>query len=260
MTDSVARFRALHQPGTPLLMPNAWDVGSARVLQSLGFTALATTSSGAAAAAGLPDGRLGRDAALEQAAMLARAVEIPVSADLENGFADDPDGVAATFRAAADTALAGASVEDWSATEIYPAPLAIERVRAAVQAAAGRLLVTARAENHIRGIDDLDDTIARLRAFADAGADVVFAPGLREASDIRSVVDAVDVPLSVLVLDGVPPVSELGRLGVARVSVGGAFAFGAYATLESAAGELRAGGDGYLAAARAGGELVRRAL
>ncbi len=176
--------------------------------------------------------------AIGHGAELAAAVKIPVSADLENCFADTPEGVAETIRAAAATGLAGGSIEDWSGSEIYERELAVERVRAAVEAAAGEFVVTARAENLIRGIDDLDDTIARLQAFAAAGADVLFAPGLASADQIRAVLSSVNAPLSVLILPGVPPVRELAELGVRRVSVGGAFAFTAYGALVRAAREI----------------------
>jgi 2-methylisocitrate lyase-like PEP mutase family enzyme len=257
----VDRFRALHHAGDILLMPNAWDLGSARILEHLGFLALATTSSGAAAALGKLDGQLGRDSALTHAAELAAAVDVPVSADLENGFADEPEGVARTIERAASTGLAGASVEDWSGSAIYGLALAVERIRAATETAAGRLLITARAENHIRGVDDLKDTIARLQAYEQAGADVLFAPGLRGAEQIRAVVDAVETPLSVLAMPGVPPVGELAELGARRVSVGGAFAFAAYAAMASAGRELQERGTyGHLGPAAEGTKLARGAF
>jgi 2-methylisocitrate lyase-like PEP mutase family enzyme len=232
------RFRALHAADELFVMPNAWDVGSARLLEHLGFAAIATTSSGFAAALGRLDGGIDREMAIGHGAELASAVEIPVSADLENCFADAPEGVAETIQAAAATGLAGGSVEDWSGSEIYERGLAVERVRAAVEAAAGHFTITARAENLIRGVDDLDDTITRLQAFAAAGADVLFAPGLASADQIRAVLSSIDAPLSVLMLPGVPPVGELAELGVRRVSVGGAFAFTAYGALVRAAREI----------------------
>jgi 2-methylisocitrate lyase-like PEP mutase family enzyme len=244
--SAVERFRALHQADELFVMPNAWDVGSARLMEHLGFRAIATTSSGAAAALGRLDGEIDRETAVGHGAELAAAVDIPVSADLENCFADAPEGVAETISDAAATGLAGGSIEDWSGTEIYERELAVERVRAGVAAAAGRFVVTARAENLIRGVDDLDDTIARLQAFAAAGADVLFAPGLASADQIRAVLSSVDVPLSVLVLPGVPPLPELAELGVRRVSVGGGLAFASYGALVKAAREmLDAGTYGY---------------
>jgi 2-methylisocitrate lyase-like PEP mutase family enzyme len=256
--SAVEDFRALHHADEILLTPNPWDAGSARLLEHLGFRALATTSSGSAAARGLLDGRLGREAAIAHGAELADAVGVPVSADLDNCVADEPEGVAETIRQALGTGLAGASVEDWSGTAIYDRELAVERVRAATEAAAGQLVITARAENHIHGIDDLDDTVARLQAYAAAGADVVFAPGIVTAEQIRAVVDSVDVPVSVLARPGCPSVAELAELGVRRVSVGGSFAFAAYAALVDAARELQGAGTyGYLEAAGRGSAMVR---
>lgn len=220
-------------------MPNAWDVGSAKILQHLGFQALATTSSGSAAAQGKVDGDIGQEAALSHCAELVGAVTVPVSADLENCFADDDAGVAEVIRRAVAAGLAGASIEDWSGTAIYDRALAAQRVQAAVEAADGSLVITARAENHIHGVDDLGDTIKRLQDFQEAGADVVFAPGIHTLEHIRAVVSSVDVPVSVLARPGVPSVAELVELGVRRVSVGGAFAFAAYGALVDAARELQ---------------------
>jgi 2-methylisocitrate lyase-like PEP mutase family enzyme len=247
------RFLALHHGDAPLLMPNPWDRGTARLLATLGFQALATTSSGFAATLGRPDGRVTREEALAHAADLVEATDVPVSADLENCFAHDPAGVADTVAAAVRSGLAGCSVEDYAGGPgehtdergIYGPALAAERVAAAVEAAHGgpvRLVVTARAENHIRGRDDLDDTIARLQAYQEAGADVLYAPGLVAADDIRRVVASVDRPVNVLALPGAPPVARLGELGVARVSVGGGFAGAALGAVVEAARELRDGG------------------
>ena len=254
-----ARFLALHRPGQPLLLPNPWDIGSARVLESLGFEALATTSSGFAATLGLPDGAVTRDQAIAHAGLIAAATPLPVSADLENGYADDPRDVAETVRLAIAAGLAGCSIEDFtgrSEDPIYETSLAAERIAGAAEAAhAGPrpLVLTARAENHLHGRDDLADTITRLQRYAEAGADVVYAPGLRRAEDIRAVVDAVDRPVNVLALADAPPVSQLADLGVARISVGGAFAFAALGALAEAARELRnAGTYGYLRGAAAG--------
>jgi 2-methylisocitrate lyase-like PEP mutase family enzyme len=233
-------FLALHVRGQPLLMPNPWDVGSARVLASLGFKALATTSSGFAATLGRPDGAVERDEAIAHAAAIVARVDVPVSADLENGFAEDPDGVYATVRAAASAGLAGCSIEDFSGTAIYDVGLAAERVTAAVEAAVIEpgLVLTARAENLIRGNPDLDDTIARLQAYQEAGAHVLYAPGLRSVDDIVRVVTSVDRPVNVLALPGAPSVAELGAAGVARISVGGAFSHVAFGALTRAAREL----------------------
>lgn len=259
-------FLALHRRGDPLLMPNAWDLGSAALLASLGFKALATTSSGHAATLGRLDSGVTRDEALEHAAALSHGTDLPVSADLENGFADEPEGVADTVEKARATGLAGCSIEDYSGGQdaVYELALARERVVAAAEAAhsgAVRLVLTARAENHIRGRDDLADTIARLQAYQEAGADVLFAPGIKRAEDIRQVVQSVDRPVSVLAVPGVPSTAELAGLGVARVSVGGAFAFAALGALSEAATELRDSGTyGYLEQSAIGGRAARTAF
>jgi 2-methylisocitrate lyase-like PEP mutase family enzyme len=262
MTD----FLALHHEGTPLLMPNPWDVGSALLLQSLGFKALATTSSGFAATLGRVDGSVTRDEAIAHGGALAAAVDVPVSADLENCFADDPEGVAQTIRLAVDAGLAGGSVEDYDqgGDAIYDAGLAAERVAAAAEAAhAGSrpFVLTARCENLLHGHRDLDDTIRRLQAYQEAGADVLFAPGIREADQIRQVVESVDRPVNVLALPGAPSVAEMGEIGVSRISVGGAFAFAALGAAAEAARELLEDGTyGYLKLAAPGGKQARAAF
>ncbi len=247
MSDQATRateFLTLHSAETPLLLPNPWDLGSAKLLASLGFKALATTSSGFAATLGRLDGSVTREEALSHAAALVGATDLPVSADLENGFADDPSGVAETVRLALQTGLAGCSVEDFSGHEnepIYETSLAAERVAAAAEAAhAGpvRLVLTARAENYVRGRYDLVDTISRMQAYQEAGADVLFAPGLRDLQDIRQLVAEVDLPVNVLARPGAPSVSELASVGVSRISVGGAFAFAALGAVVEAANEL----------------------
>jgi PEP phosphonomutase and related enzymes len=257
-------FLELHTPGRPLLMPNPWDAGSARILAALGFRALATTSSGFAASLGRPDMAVSRDEALAHAAAIVAAVDVPVSADLENCFADDPAGVAETVRLARETGLAGCSVEDYTGRAddaIYDAALATERVAAAVEAAGDGFVITARAENFLHGRPDLDDTIARLRSFAEAGAPVLFAPGLTTREQIGAVVEAVDRPLSVLAFAAAPPVAELAELGVARISTGGALAFAAYGALVEAGRELLdAGTYGYWSRAKTGRELAGTAF
>jgi 2-methylisocitrate lyase-like PEP mutase family enzyme len=252
-------FHDLHQPGTPLLMPNPWDAGSAKVLASLGFAALATTSSGFAATLGRLDGNVTLEEALAHAAVIAAAVDVPVSADFENAFADDPATVAANIARAAGTGLAGVSIEDFTGRAddpIYAAGLAAERVAAAAQAAHRgpvRLVLTARAENYLHGRRDLADTIARLQAYQAAGADVLYAPGLTAADDIAAVVAAVDRPVNVLAMAATPPVATLAELGVARISVGGAFAWVAVDALAAAGRELlEAGTYGYAARSAAG--------
>jgi 2-methylisocitrate lyase-like PEP mutase family enzyme len=241
--DRARTFKDLHVPGRPLLMPNPWDTGSAKLLASMGFQALATTSSGYAATLGQPDGAVGREASLAHAAIIVAAVGVPVSADLENGFADDPGGVLATVQGAVAVGLAGCSVEDAnirSDTPIYDLGLAVERVGAAVEGArtGAGLVLTARAENFIRGHPDLDDTIARLQAYQEAGADVLYAPGLSDIGDIRRVVAEVDRPVNVLARAGLAPVAELAEAGVARISVGGAFSQVALAAVVAAGREL----------------------
>jgi 2-methylisocitrate lyase-like PEP mutase family enzyme len=268
MTDQarrVARFRELHRPGTPLLIPNPWDAGSARLLASLGFEALATTSSGFAMTLGRLDGSVTRDEAIAHAAQIVAATDLPVSADLENGFADDPAGVAETAREAVRAGLAGFSVEDFSGEAgIYDRQHAAERVAAAVEvahAADGRLVVTARAENYLHDRPDLHDTIARLQAYQEAGADVLYAPGPTLTQDIEAIVTSVDRPVNVLALPGAPSVAELARLGVSRISVGGAFAFAAFQALATAATELRDEGTyGFTDAAGAGARAAREAF
>ncbi len=262
------RFLELHRAPQPLLLPNPWDAGSAKLLEALGFEALATTSSGFAATLGRLDGAVTREEALAHAAAVVDATALPVSADLENGFADAPADVAQTVRGALGAGLAGCSIEDFTGVEsgpIYCREHAVARVAAAAQAAHDgpvQLVLTARAENHVHGIDDLDDTIARLRAYADAGADVVYAPGLTRAAEIRRVVEAVaPVPVNVLAYAGAPPVGELAALGVKRISVGGAFAFAAVDAVAVAARELLEDGTyGFLQRSRAGSALARRAF
>ena len=265
--DQAQRFLALHRAGEPLLMPNPWDLGSARLLASLGFEALATTSSGFAATLGRNDGAVSRDEAIVHAAVIVAATGLPVSADLENGFADAPAGVAETMRMSIEVGLAGASVEDFTGRAddpIYDIGLAAERIAAAAEAAhggPGRLVLTARAENYLHGRPDLADTIARLQAFQEAGADVLYAPGLRTLEDISQVVREVDRPVNVLALEGMPPVAELAQAGVSRISVGGAFAFAALGAVASAAAELREQGTyGFRAGSAAGAAAARRAF
>jgi 2-methylisocitrate lyase-like PEP mutase family enzyme len=237
-------FLALHHGNDPLLLPNPWDVGSAKILASLGFLALATTSSGHAMTLGRLDGLVTRDEAMAYAASIVSATSLPVSADLERCFADDPAGVAETVALAKEAGLAGCSIEDATGVPdkpIYDAGLAADRVRAAAETAHGsedRLVLTARAENYLHGRPDLADTIARLQAFQDAGADVLYAPGLTRLADIRQVVAEVDRPVNVLAFAGGPPVAELAQVGVRRISVGGAFAFAAAGALVAAAREL----------------------
>jgi 2-methylisocitrate lyase-like PEP mutase family enzyme len=245
MTERAAEFRALHVPGAPLLMPNPWDVGTARLLAGMGFRALATTSAGFAGTQGRTDGNVTRDEALAHAAAMVAAVDVPVSADLENGFADEPAGVAETVRLAAGVGLAGCSVEDWDPRrrELYAVDAAVERVAAAAAAAhAEGIVLTARADGHIHGRrdpEDLDETIRRLQMYAMAGADVVYAPGVDSVDGIRRIVRSVDRPVNVLALPGTPPIARLAELGVARVSTGSGLFWAALGGVASAAEELR---------------------
>lgn len=262
-TDLAARFIALHHGPTPLLLANAWDAGSARLFASLGFCALATTSSGYAASLGRLDGQLTRDETLEHAAELVQATELPVNADLENGFADSPLEIEQNFDLAAQIGLAGASIEDFTGeagSPIYGIDLATERVRAAAEAChrgPTPLILTGRAENFLHGRPDLTDTIRRLQAYQEAGADVLYAPGITRLADIRSVVSSVDRPVNVLAMDETPNVSELGSVGVGRVSVGGAFAFAAFDTAAEAARELlELGTYEYISRSKAGREII----
>lgn len=261
-------FLDLHVPGAPLLMPNPWDVGSARLLVSLGFQALATTSSGHAATLGRLDGGVTRDEAISHAAELAAAVAadgVGVSADLEHGFFDEPDDVAETAELAVAGGLAGFSIEDSTgvaAAPIYDFDFAVDRIAAAASVAgpAGCVL-TARCEMYLYGQRDLDEVIRRLQAYSSAGAHVLFAPGVVDLDEVRTLVDAVDKPVNVLLVPGCPPVAELASVGVARISVGGAFAFAAYGALVEAATELRdAGTTGYRERASIGSKAVRGAF
>jgi 2-methylisocitrate lyase-like PEP mutase family enzyme len=269
MNDTAKRaadFLALHQGDTPLLLANAWDVGSAKLLQWLGFEALATTSSGFAASLGRLDYSVSREEALAHAAALVQATAVPVSADFENGFGDQPAEVAETVRRAAQIGLAGCSIEDWdpAARRVYDLATATRRVAAAAEAAhAGRvrLVLTARAENYLRGNPDIEDTIARLRAFERAGADVLYAPALDRREDLRRLLEAVELPVNVLARRSAPPVSDLAELGVKRVSVGGSFALCAFGAAVGAARELLNDGTyGFAELSAQGAEALRAAF
>jgi 2-methylisocitrate lyase-like PEP mutase family enzyme len=238
-----ARFAELHTTGC-FIMPNAWDIGSARILASLGFPAIATTSAGHAASLGRMDQQVTLDELTEHARLLAAAVDVPVSVDAERCFADDPGGVAAAVEQIADAGVAGISIEDYNPESgIDPIEVAVERVAAAAEAARSvGMTLTARAENHLYGIDDLDDTITRLIAYREAGADVVYAPGLVEIGQIGRVVTETGAPVNVLARTGGPGVAELEAAGVRRISTGGALAFAAYGALAAAGRELLASG------------------
>jgi 2-methylisocitrate lyase-like PEP mutase family enzyme len=236
-----AHFADLHHKPEVFVIPNPWDVGSARILVALGFPALATTSSGHAASLGKPDQHVDLDELLAHVTAIVDAVDVPVNVDAEHGFAADPAGVAHTFARIVDTGAAGASIEDYDpvARQLEPVAVAVERVAAASEVArANGLVLTARAENHLYGVTDLDDTIARLAAYRDAGADCVYAPGLIDLDAIKRVVTEVGVAVNVLALRNGPSVAELGAVGVRRVSTGGSLAFAAYGALAAAGREL----------------------
>lgn len=245
-------FRDLHLGEGLLVLPNPWDAGSAKMLARLGFQALATTSAGLAFSLGRRDaeGAVSRDECLANARAIVEATPLPVAADLENGYGDAPEDCAATIRLAAEAGLVGGSIEDASGradTPIYPLELAVERIHAAVEAARSLdfpFTLAARAENFLHGRADLDDTIRRLVAYAEAGADVLYAPGLRSRDEIKAVVQAV-APRPVNVLVGSPnlrlSLAELADLGVKRVSVGSNLARVAYGEFFLAAGELARG-------------------
>ncbi len=244
VTEKRTAFRELHQSGC-FVMPNPWDIGSARYLASLGFKALASTSSGMAWARGQADNRVGCEAVLAHLAELATATDLPLNADFEGGYADTPEGVAANVRRAVATGIAGLSIEDSTgeaAAPLRPIGEAVARIaaaRAAIDAAGGGVLLTGRAENFIADRPDLSDTVARLQAYAAAGADCLYAPGLRRANDIAAVVKAV-APKPVNILMGTPlfTVAELTAMGVRRISVGGALARAAWGGFAAAARKI----------------------
>ncbi len=245
-------FKTLHERTGVLVLPNPWDAGSAKMLASLGFEALATTSAGLAFSTGKPDGvqLVTLDETLENARTIINATGLPVSADLENGYGDDPASCAATIRRAAAAGLSGGSIEDATGhpdTPIYPFELAVERIKAAVQAARELphpFVLTARAENFLYGRPDLADTIRRLQAFAEAGADVLYAPGLQTKEDINAVVKAVaPKPVNVLLGPDAFSVEELAALGVKRITLGSSLARVAYSAFFRAAASIRQKGS-----------------
>jgi 2-methylisocitrate lyase-like PEP mutase family enzyme len=248
--EKAEAFRALHERDGAFIIPNPWDAGSARLLAHLGFEALATTSAGFAFSVGKRDNSVGREAVMEHVRAIVEATDLPVSADLENAFGDDPATVAETFRMAAEAGLAGGSVEDSTGRAgdpIYDHGLAVERVRAAVEAVRSLpfpFTLTARAENYLVGRPDLEDTIQRLQAYQEAGADVLYAPGLRTREDITAVVRSVDRPVNVVMgLQGVQlSLAELAEMGVKRVSVGSALSRVALGAFLRAAREMQESG------------------
>jgi 2-methylisocitrate lyase-like PEP mutase family enzyme len=262
LDERCRNLRRLHESGC-FVIPNPWDVGSARLLVQLGFKALATTSSGSAWSRGLVDGAVPLDDVLAHLRALSGSVSVPISADFESGFASDPRGVATSVTAAAATGIAGLSIEDSTgdaAHPLYDLSVAIERIRAAREAidkSGHPLVLTARSEGFIRGRPDLGQTISRLVAYGEAGADCLYAPGLRSLSDIKSVVEAVaPKPVNVLVGTDFATVAELASLGVRRISVGGALARAAWTGFLAAAREIAEHGT-FTGLARAipGGEM-----
>jgi 2-methylisocitrate lyase-like PEP mutase family enzyme len=246
-------FAALHR-GEPFVIPNPWDAGSARVLAALGFAALATTSSGMAFSLGRRDGSVTLDEVVAHTRALAAATDRPLSVDLENGYGADPRNAATAIERVAEAGAVGGSIEDYDRDErrLYEPGPAAERIAAAAEAARSLgfpFLLTARAENHLRGNPDIDDTIARLRAFQQAGAHVLYAPGLRTVDEIRAVCDAVSRPVNVLALPGLS-VAEIVEAGARRISVGGALTWVAVKAMADAAVALRDTGDTSALAAR----------
>jgi 2-methylisocitrate lyase-like PEP mutase family enzyme len=237
----VEAFQRLHE-GEPFVIPNPWDAGSAKLLEKLGFKALATTSSGFAFTLGRRDGDVTLDEVIAHTAALTAATNLPVSVDLENGYGAEPEDAARAVAAAADAGAAGGSIEDFDrGGRIYDISHATERVAAAAESA-GDFVLTARAENHIRGNPDLDDTIARLQAYEQAGADVLYAPGLATVEEIHTVCEAVSKPVNVLARASLT-FDEMAGAGAQRISVGGALTWVAAAALVTAAERIRDSGD-----------------
>src|SRR3954447_23801591 len=244
MSSQSSAFRALHE-GEPFIIPNPWDAGTARMLEELGFKALATTSSGFAFTLGRADGDVTLDEVVEHTRLLASVVSIPVAVELENGYGRAPEDAARAVSAAADAGAAGGSIEDYGHAdgELYPLEEATERIAAAVEAARpSGFVLTARAENHIRGVTDIDDTIKRLQAYEQAGADVLFAPGIRTSEQIRAICEAVSKPVNVIALPGMKS-AEIFEAGAQRISVGGQLTWFAAAAAAEAAVAIRDGGD-----------------
>jgi len=243
--EKAVAFRALHE-GEPFVIPNPWDAGSARVMENLGFKALATTSGGFAFTLGREDGEVGLAELAEHVTALDRATSLPISVDLENGFGPAPEDAATAIVRAAEAGAVGGSIEDYGHEDgIYSVEHAVERVAAAAEAARGLdfpFIFTARAENHIRGNPDLEDTIARLQAFEDVGADVLYAPGLRSADEVRAVCEAVSKPVNVLAHPGLS-MAAVVEAGARRVSVGSSLAWVAVEAMATAAERMRDEGD-----------------
>jgi 2-methylisocitrate lyase-like PEP mutase family enzyme len=265
VADRRARFRALHEREQLFVMPNPWDVGSARLLASCGFEALATTSEGMAWSLGKLDQTVSRDELVAHVASLAAATSLPLNVDSERCFPDDPGGVAETVALLAEAGASGFSVEDWNPATgaLDDIDVAAERVARAAAAAHGLsepMVVTGRAENHVHGVDDLDDTITRLMAYRNAGADTVYAPGLRDLGQIAAVVEAVGAPVNALAVPNGPTISELASVGVRRVSTGSWLAAAAYGALVTGARELAGSGTSRYTESAVPREELRAAL
>lgn len=235
--EKAEALQKLHASNETFVIPNPWDIGSARMFEGLGFKALATTSSGFAYTLGRVDGQVTLEEKLAHCRLLAAATSIPINADLENCFADDPAEAARTITLAAEAGIVAGSIEDYSGSQIYDFDHAVERVHAAIEAAQALdfpFTVVARAENLLRGVNDLDDTIRRLQAFETAGADMLYAPGLKTLEQVRTVVGALSKPVNVLITTMSEPnvtVADLAAAGVRRISIGGAMAKVAYGSL-----------------------------
>jgi 2-methylisocitrate lyase-like PEP mutase family enzyme len=259
------RFRELHAREQLFVMPNPWDVGSARLLQHSGFDALATTSAGFAWSLGKLDQRVTRNELVAHVAELTAAISVPLNVDSERCYPDDPGGIAATVELLADAGASGFSIEDYDpATQRIDAlEVAVEHLAIAVEAntsLAEPMVLTARAENQIRRVDDLEDTIARLTAYRDAGADVVYAPGLTDLAQISRVVSEAGVPVNVLALPGAPTLGELAEVGVRRASTGSLLAGAAYGALVAAASELSSQGTSRYAENNVARETLEQAF
>jgi 2-methylisocitrate lyase-like PEP mutase family enzyme len=245
LEEKAVEFRSLHE-GAPFIILNPWDVGSARALEAMGFKALATTSSGFAFTLGRPDGRVTLDEMCSHVASLADATSLPISVDLENGYGEAPEAAATAIRRVAEAGAVGGSIEDWDEDKgIYPLEQAVERIAAAVEAARGvgiPFMLTARAENYVRDNPDLDDTIARLQAYERAGADVLYAPRVKNIDEIRSICESVSKPVNVLAHAGLT-MQMMVEAGGQRISVGGQLTWVAAAAMAQAAERMRDEGD-----------------
>lgn len=260
-----ARFRELHARAELFVMPNPWDVGSAKLLAALGFQALATTSAGFAWTLGKLDTTVTRDELVEHVARIAAATPLPLNVDSERCYPDDPGGVAETVRLLAQAGASGCSIEDWdpAAGAIDDVERAAERVAEAVEAAhalASPMVLTARAENHLHGVDDVEDTIARLIAYRDAGADCVYAPWLGDLASIARIVDEVGIPVNVLATPSTPTIPELAAVGVRRISTGSLLTAAAYGALVEGARELAGAGTSSYTEAGVARDLLGDAL